>query len=219
MSNCPPAPSYIRTQGIADCDYLQMTPFQRQTLRNENLAQRPFSDLLRNHPYPHAYYKIGGYPMSSLGFYRKAPPSIGRSKLPMSTAKSWNLSHTPDIATLSSPYTGYDDPKFINDVWTAQLLAFWLSNGRVYVQYPSMAGAVSSRDYTPSDISPLNIDGNGHARVDVRDLLNPQGDSNERYIEGPDGMFGTSGDHMVAEWVRTGKLYSYDVPSANEKKP
>ena len=55
---CPPAPNYVREQGISDCDYLQTTPFVRQRMQQAFDATRRSYD-----PNGNQTYSIGGYSM------------------------------------------------------------------------------------------------------------------------------------------------------------
>ena len=57
---CPPAPNYARRFGIADCQYAQLTPYQKQRMHKAHMESLQHSQTTRN---PDGYYKIGGYDM------------------------------------------------------------------------------------------------------------------------------------------------------------
>ena len=144
MSNCPPAPTYIRERGISDCDYLQKTPFQRDYLKRNYLSNNV--DLYSLKPSKN-YYSIGEYPMrqnpscmsayvrsnpAHTGAYirsnphcmsayvRSNPMHVGRSVLDMDAAKRYNTGNVvqpvDSDAFFESNYFGMDDEDFIKDL-------------------------------------------------------------------------------------------------------
>lgn len=208
---CPPAPSYIRAQGISDCDYLQLGPAFRRKMHDENLVQSEFTDLLSNNP--NGYYKIGGLPM----LYNNPAPRLygthlGRSVLSEPAAVRFNKGPSSLKPKLGSAYSSTIDPNFIRDLWTAQLVAYWITDGNWFSEY-GQSGMVTKNNKNPSDLSPLGIDSNGQAIIDVRALLNPAGNNSVLFVKGPDGMFGKDAESLLIEYIRQDKILGKSIPS------
>tara|TARA_B100001057_G_C22867963_1_gene957451 strand:- start:5888 stop:6646 length:759 start_codon:yes stop_codon:yes gene_type:complete len=114
---------------------------------------------------------------------------------------------------------GTSSPEFIKDLWTAQALTYWLTDGMAYADY-GQAEMVSNTGYDPSDPSPLQIvdfSGNAiYALEDLRNLLNPTGNVDVHFVKGPDGMFGVSAESILAEYVRSGTIMGTPLPITGE---
>ena len=216
---CPPAPNYIRDKGVSDCQYLQLSPFQRERLAAKHAeTSRPFKNLLSNNPEGY-YMVVGGIPMS----YEPTPPrvygrhALGRSVLPMDTAQSWNRSTgiQPTSSGIYSGVGGTSSPEFIKDLWTAQVLTYWLSDGEAYADY-GQSGRVTQSGHNPANPAPLQISvENGvslYALLDIRDILNPPGDRSVTFVKGPDGMFGPSAESILVEYIRSGTAMGRAIP-------
>ena len=67
--------------------------------------------------------------------------------------------------------------------------------------------------------SPLDLNSNGVARLDLRDVLSnkPRGYNTYEYILGPDGIYGPAAESIVAEWARTNKLFGANVPTGRAR--
>jgi len=239
---CPPAPNYIREQGIADCDYLQATPFARQRMQAQfDQARRPYFD-----PNNNKTYSIGGLPMQHPhmgaaprvfglhghhghmgaaprvfglhghhGHMGAAPRvfGLGRSVLDVSKAQNFNRGSNAIKPRSVGNYGNTSSDLFIKHLWTAQVIALWVTDGKVYRDYKGMEGIVTRNGHNPRDISKLNIDSNGVARTDLRSLLNPSNDSSVTFVKGPDGMFGPGAESLIEEFAGTGKIFGVSLPT------
>ena len=126
---CPPAPNYARQLGIANCQYLQLTPYQKQRMYKSYMESLQHSSVTRN---PDGYYKIGGYTMHHMrpnhifglsGIHSSAPRTnpvfgLGRSVLSVSAAQRFNGGGR----SVKPSNTDTTSEAFINDLWTAQVL-------------------------------------------------------------------------------------------------
>ena len=221
---CPPAPNYVRARGVTDCQSLQMGPSHQQRLFNQHNAESgQFKNLLSNNPEGY-YMVVGGLDM--LKGYAPTPPrvygrSLGRSVLPMNTAQRWNRDTgiQPTHLGLYDGIGGTSSPEFIKDLWTAQALTYWLTDGMAYADYGQI-GMVSGAGFNPRDPSPLQIiDSSGnvvYALEDLRNLLNPTGNVDVHFVKGPDGLFGPSAESLLAEYVRSGTIMGQPLPSTGE---
>jgi hypothetical protein len=135
----------------------------------------------------------------------------------MDTAQSWNRSTgiQPTSSGIYSDIGGTSSPEFIKDLWTAQVLTYWLSDGEAYADY-GQSGRVTQSGHSPANPAPLQISvENGvslYALLDLRDILNPPGDRSITFVKGPDGMFGPSAESILVEYVRSGTAMGRAIP-------
>ena len=108
----------------------------------------------------------------------------------------------------------------IRDIWSGQVIALWVSNGRVFDQY-LMDGIVTLNGHSPSNLSPLSVDSNGRVIQDLSSLLRQiPADARARgtrYVMGPDGVFGPAMSDILSEYARTGRIFGSSVPSQGRK--
>ena len=108
MLPCPPAPDYMRSLGVSDCEYQQLTPFQKKKFYDQNVDSLQYSNLLKNNS--NGYYKIGEYnmlvnsPCYACGSTAIRKNPLGRSVLNIRTAADWNQNHAVS-ADVFSPYS------------------------------------------------------------------------------------------------------------------
>ena len=230
---CPPAPNYARRFGMSDCQYTQLTPFQKQRMRKLHMESLEQSPVPKN---PNGYYKIGGYNMQpnhlfgihqsphchcpTQGTARSNPLfGLGRSVLSTSAAQKYNGGSKSVKPSSTGQYGSTTSQSFINDLWTAQVLAYWVTNGAAFREAVDggQVGLVTQRGRNPSDPSPLRVNSNGIATNDIRSILNPKGNTSNTYVLGPDGMFGPAAESIIEEWAGTGKLFGKSL-SGNATK-
>ena len=249
---CPPAPNYARRFGIADCQYSQLTPYQKQRMHQSHMESLQHSSTTRN---PNGYYKIGGYAMQPshifglsgtshscncptmgsarlYGMARTNPHcavhgvarsnplfGLGRSELSLSKAQKYNGGGASVKPSSTGSYGSTTSQSFIDDLWTAQVLAYWVTNGGAFQEAidGGQVGLVTKRGHNPNDPSPLNINSNGIATKNLKSILNPQGNNSSTFVLGPDGMFGPAAESIIEEWAGTGKLFGKSL-SGNATK-
>ena len=222
MSNCPPAPTHIREQGISDCDYLQKTPFQRDRLKENYLSNTV--DFYSLSPIKN-YYSIGEYPMRHnphcmSAYVRSNPMHVGRSVLDIEAAKRYNTGNVvqPLDFTMESNYSSMGDENFIKDLWSAQLIALWISDGAIFAnQFPSMQNIVSLNGHEPDSLVDLELNEDGQTTLDVIHLLNPDDNQSMTFVKGPDGMFGLAAQSLLESWAKNRNLFGYIVPPQGEQ--
>ena len=135
--------------------------------------------------------------------------------LDRSAAKSFNGSSRSVQPVSVGEYGSTISDLFISHLWTAQVIALWVTDGQMYSDYEGMRNIVSRNGHNPSDLSPLNIV-NGVATTDLRDLLNG-GNTSAAFVKGPDGMFGPSAESLIEEFAGTGRIFGTSLPtSAND---
>ena len=152
---CPPRPEIVRKHGLSDdCSFDQMSS------TNKDLVVWALRD--RETPKQYAgqpYYNIGAYPMFE---YDHLP--LGRTRLTYGSKnfafnKKKSLAFAPEGTNVTG-YSGFDQ-QFSKDLWTAQVLALWLTDGQAFSQFFEKAGymdgIVSNNGHSPSNIAPLNI--------------------------------------------------------------
>lgn len=194
MSGTPPAPGYTRSRVIPSAAYIQLSPFEKVALReryDSDVAEDSFwqDDHARG-----AYFKVAG---------------LGRSVMPELDVAANYVSR--DV-TFPQGLTS-DVQKAL---WTAQVLAFWLTDGVAYKQYRGMEGLVSANGHDPSNPSAV-LDPNGYAKADLRTLLNPKDHAGDRdFVKGPDSIFGPELESVVVEYAGTGKLFGKPVPAVSK---
>jgi hypothetical protein len=142
---------------------------------------------------------------------------LGRSVLSVSAAKNYNRGAAAGSKGVKpssvGSYRSMESNAFINDLWTAQLLALWVTNGNAFPEM-GMSGVVTANGHNPADVAPLGIGANGVATTNVKSLFRSLG-SDDLALKGPDGMFGEAADSVIAEWAGTGKLFGSSVPAGN----
>ena len=249
---CPPAPNYARQFGVADCQYTQLTPYQKQRMHRAHMESLQHSETTRN---PNGYYKIGGYNMQPShifgisgidhgcncptmgsmqlfgmprtnphcrvhGIARSNPVfGLGRSVLSMSAAQKYNGGSKSVKPSSVGDYGSTTSQSFINDLWTAQVLAYWVTNGGAFQEAinEDQVGLVTKQGHNPNDPSPLRINSNGIATTNLKSILNPKGNNSDVFVLGPDGMFGPAAESIIEEWAGTGKLFGKSL-SGNSAK-
>lgn len=113
----------------------------------------------------------------------------------------------------NSPLNSFNEDWF-EDLWTAQVLTLWLTDGRGWGRnFPEQIGFITANGYNPQDVSPLSPKSNGRVTNSLQTLLEPVYMIGDGIIQGPDGIYGNGSDSMMAEYARTGKLFGADVPS------
>lgn len=129
---------------------------------------------------------------------------LGRSVLSLSAAQSFNRGSgvRPSSAGI---YGNTSSDKFIKDLWTAQVLSLWVTNGSAYGDM-GMSGIVRANGHNPENVAPLGLDAQGVATTNLKSIL-PSAGSSDTAVKGPDGMFGPSAESIIAEWAGTRKLF------------
>lgn len=126
-----------------------------------------------------------------------------------------------------SPYRQFDQ-QWLEALWSAQVIASWLTDWQIWDKtFPDQVGLVQSNDFSPSNISPLELVNSGavldgkpikHTTLDLRPILTPiYIRAGKGIIQGPDGIYGGSSDSLFANYANTGKIFGRDVPA--EAKP
>ena len=138
---------------------------------------------------------------------------LGRSVLDRSAAKSFNGGSGSVQPVSVGQYNSTSSDLFISHLWTAQVIALWVTDGKMYSDYANMQGIVSRNGHNPEDLSPLNIV-NGVCTTDLRELLNG-GSTSTTFVKGPDGMFGPSAESLIEEFAGTGKIFGVDLPNSS----
>jgi hypothetical protein len=217
---CPPAPSYIRDRGISDCEYLQMRPSVQESIKESVIrSSHNFENLLTNNP--EGYYKIGGIgdmntPMRMFGTHH-----MGRSVLSQSSAQRFNNGPKSVKPSSAGSYGSTGSNSFIGDLWTAQVITYWLTDGAAFkeAQDGKQVGLITSKGFSPSNLAPLiaKMDANGVVAEDLRSLLNPTGNRSTLFLLGPDGMFGPAAESIIEEFVGTDKLFGKTVPAGKAR--
>ncbi len=213
---CPPMPHYARSLGITDCDYLQLDPYVKEQMRLQHQNTNSLKPT-------NSVYTLGDYPMNHSPVLFGYPNHMGRPLL-ISQAKNFsrlrsdNQAYSKEVPGFR--YTGsgaaFSDNN-IRDIWSGQVLALWISNGRVFEQY-KMNGIVTENGHSPTNLAPLKMKSNGQVTEDLSVLLKkmPRG-ATARYVMGPDGVFGNAMDDILSEVARTGKVFGFSIPAAANK--
>lgn len=209
---CPPLPALLDGLGITSCEYAQMTPFEKHQLRLLALQKR--NDYTKRSRNPSNQFKIGGFDMSfthSLG-----RPLLDSAAQPLSSLPSINKNLKNKPAGFQ--YLGSGNAfslDNIRDIWSAQVLTLWLTNGKAFNQF-FMDGIVTLNGHSPTNLTPLKIKSNGRVTEDLTRILSkiPSAASSKgtKFVMGPDGIYGLAMDSILAEYARTGKLFGADVP-------
>ena len=233
---CPPAPNYARSAGIADCDYEQLTPFARSRLRNSSVGVESVRDTNG------LSYTIGGFSMdhgqiaglmrarrnSNCGEYmdtrnnpnhtgllmaRSNGRHMGRTVLPLEQAASWNADPTKGQSkgwrVTGGAYSGPSDSRLARDVWALQVAQWWLSDGNAFSNYEGQAGARSR--WGGSSSLPATV---------VTDLATVLPRLGGNAVLGPDGMLGTEGVSVLANYIQSGgKLATNRAGTASVSVP
>lgn len=208
---CPPLPAYLEGFGINACDYVQMSPMRKEQLHQQALASRNAFTLFSR--YPQTQFQIGGIDMlrtTSLG-----RPLLDSSAMPLSSLpainKKQNVSGRRYLG--SGNAFSFDN---IRDIWSAQVIALWLTNGKAFDQY-NMSGIVTLNGHRPSNLGPLNVQSSGRVAEDLSRILKkmPSAASSRgtKFVMGPDGIYGPAFDSIIAEYVRTGKAFGASIPA------
>jgi len=144
---------------------------------------------------------------------------LGRSVLSTSAAQDYNRGSKSVKPSSVGTYNSTTSQSFINDLWTAQVLAYWVTDGGAFQEAidGGQVGLVTKRGHNPNDPSPLRINSNGIATTDLKSILNPKGNNSSTFVLGPDGMFGPAAESIIEEWAGTGKLFGKSL-SGNATK-
>jgi hypothetical protein len=142
---------------------------------------------------------------------------LGRSELSVSKAKNYNGGSKAVKPTSTGEYGSTKSEAFIKDLWTAQVLAYWVTDGNAFKEARDggQVGLITQKGLNPSDPSPLNITSNGIAMTDLRSLLNPKGNRSSTFVLGPDAMFGPAAESIIEEWAGTRKLFGKSLSGKN----
>ncbi len=236
---CPPAPNYVRRSGLSDCEYMQMGQNKKQAFHKAYIDSLTPSDIPESNR-KNNYFHIGGLDMHTnqiFGYNNCGCPSVvrpnpacsihgiarsnpvfglGRSVLSVSDAASWNKRKGVKPSSTGT-YSSTQSDSFIKDLWTAQVLAYWVTDGGAFKEAVDggQVGLIRQRNFNPSDPSPLRLTSNGIAMTNLKSLLNPKGNNDSRFVLGPDGMFGPAAESIVEEWAGTGKLFGKSLSGKN----
>ena len=213
---CPPMPHYARSLGITDCDYLQLDPYVKEQMRLQHQNTNSLKPT-------NSVYTLGDYPMNHSPILFGYPNHVGRPLL-LSQAKGFSQLRTdnqsysqrvPGFRYLGSGAVFSDNN--IRDIWSGQVLALWVSNGRAFEQY-KMNGIVTANGHSPTNLAPLKMKSNGQVTEDLSKILKkmPSGAS-ARYVMGPDGVFGPAMNDILSEVARTGKVFGSAIPASAMK--
>ena len=144
---------------------------------------------------------------------------LGRSVLSTSAAQDYNRGSKSVKPSSVGIYGSTASQDFINDLWTAQVLAYWVTNGGAFQEAidGGQVGLVTKQGHNPNDPSPLRINSNGIATTNLKSILNPSGNNSNTFVLGPDGMFGPAAESIIEEWAGTGKLFGKSL-SGNATK-
>ncbi len=112
---------------------------------------------------------------------------------------------------------GYEDPNFIEDLFSAIAYAVWVTDQRYNAAHKDQVGIIVSNGFNPSDVSPLRPQANGKifnfgGKYDLRGLLPRNPDPKATILLGPDGLFGNDADSVLAEIARTDKIFGKPIP-------
>lgn len=112
---------------------------------------------------------------------------------------------------------GYEDPNFIEDLFSAIAYAVWVTDQRYNAAHKDQVGIIVSNGFNPSDVSPLRPQANGKifnfdGKYDLRGLLPRNPDPKATILLGPDGLFGNDADSVLAEIARTDKIFGKTIP-------
>jgi hypothetical protein len=194
MSGTPPAPDFTRSRVIPGATYIQLSPFEKVELREQYNADVTAGSFWQRAPHDGAYFKVAG-----LG--RSVMPDLAVAERESSQGVQYPQGLTADVQ---------------KGLWTAQVLAFWLTDGVAYRHYKGMEGLVSANGHDPGDASVV-LDVNGYARTDLRSLLNPKGSAQDaEYVKGPDSIFGPELESVLEEYAGTGKLFGKSIPAQSK---
>lgn len=193
MSGLPPPPYYTRPSVMPSSEYIQRSPFEKQELYADYQNDVSKNSFWQNNQTPNSYFRL-----STLG--RSVLPELEVSQL---FAKNYSV---------TEPIT-LDIQKAL---WTAQVLAFWLTDGFAYRRYDGMEGLISRMGLDPKNPSAV-LDSNGLAFVDLRTLLNPSHIKDDPfYVKGPDSLFGPELESVLEEYAGTRKLFGHEVPEISK---
>jgi hypothetical protein len=178
---------------IPSSAYIQRSPFEKQDLFSDYQFETQQNSFWQNSTTPSSYFQIS---------------TLGRSVLP-------EINISQDFATrfgIARPIT----PHLQHALWTAQVLAFWLTDGVAYRRYDAMEGLISRMGLDPKNPSVV-LDQEGLAITDLRALLNPTNDkTNIFFVKGPDSLFGPELESVIEEYAGTRKLFGKDVPEISK---
>jgi len=194
----PPIPNYLMGQGITREEYIQDSDIQKARMKSRAMHR------LNRYPTPRALHI--GRPL-----LENRVKTLSNGKI-----RNDNLNYSrqlPGFRYLGSGDSFSNDN--IRDIWSAQVIALWLTDGRVFDQF-KMNGVVSLNGFTKQNISPLRPQSNGRVIEDIlflRKLPSAAIANDAPYVMGPDGIFGTAVESIISEYVRTGKLFGEAIPS------
>jgi len=236
---CPPAPNYVRRSGLSDCEYMQMDQNKKQAFHKAYIDSLAPSDIPESNRKSN-YFHIGGLDMHTnqiFGYNNCGCPSavrpnpaysihgiarsnpvfgLGRSVLSVSDAASYNKEKGVKPSSTGT-YSSTQSDSFIKDLWTAQVLAYWVTDGAAFKEAVDggQVGLIRQKGFNTSDPSPLRLTSNGIAMTNLKSLLNPKGNNDSRFVLGPDGMFGPAAESIIEEWAGTGKLFGKSLSGKN----
>lgn len=134
---------------------------------------------------------------------------LGRSVLSTSAAADFNKGSKAVKPSSAGSYGSTSSNSFINDLWTAQVLSLWVTNGNAFSDM-GMSGIVTRNGHSPDNTAPLGIGADGVATTNLKSLLNGSNTS-DLFVKGPDGMFGPAAESVIAEWAGTNKLFGKNL--------
>ena len=235
MSACPPAPNYARTVGISDCEYLQLTPFEKTRLEKVLTKGQPIVT-------PQPSYLIGAYTMDhasvaaylrqsrnnsrAVGLYRN-PHHVGRTAF---LGGRWDhtkiATETRRASTRSGPlsvsgsYRNLDDPNFHKDVWSMAAYTKWLTDGRAWSAdtHPNAQAQIGKLSAAGKNTDSLSeVVGNtstGRAKENLAFMERIYGSA----VYGPDGIFGGQMEDVLVDYINSGgKIFGKTVPAQGRK--
>jgi len=208
---CPPLPSYLEGFGINACDYVQMSPMRKEQLRQQALASRNnFTAFSR---FPQNQFQIGGINM--LRTTNLGRPILDSSAMPLSSLPAINGKQNVSGRRYLGTGNAFSLDN-IRDIWSAQVIALWLTDGKAFDQY-NMSGIVTLNGHSPNNLGPLNVQSTGRVAEDLSRILKkiPSAASSRgtKFVMGPDGIYGPAFDSIIAEYVRTGKAFGATIPA------
>jgi hypothetical protein len=147
---------------------------------------------------------------------------IGRSELSQSAAARYNGGSKSVKPSSAGTYGNTKSSSFINDLWTAQVLAYWVTDGNAFTEARDggqVGRVLASKGFSPSNISPLvaKMNSNGALPANLISTFNPSGNTNPKFLLGPDGMFGPAAESIVEEWAGTNKLFGKTISDAKAR--
>jgi hypothetical protein len=112
---------------------------------------------------------------------------------------------------------GYEDPNFIEDLFSAIAYVVWVTDQRYNAEHKDQVGIIVSNGFNPSDVSPLRPQANGKifnfgGKYDLRGLLPRNPDPKATILLGPDGLFGPDADSVLTEIAKTDKIFKKPIP-------